>query len=329
MKLVLIGVALCFALSCSRPAITDGNTLTNFGTTEETQSANDFALEKEFGEIVKDAKGKVGVAAVVIETGQSASLNGNEPFAMQSVVKLPISMAVLKLVDEDRLDLDQKVRVSKDEFVPSNMRSPLRDANPDGAEITVRELIRYAISESDGTASDVLQRLAGDAKGVQAYIDSLGITDMKVKYTHKEFANQWDLQYWNRATPEDALTLLKTLWIYHDRPASEVSIDLGLSKASADLLLRLMTESNNPDNRVKGLLPKDAVVAHKTGTGGTRDGITSATNDVGIITLPNNNHLAISVFVGDSSADEKTRAAVIARIAKAAWDRWGATSVLK
>ena len=84
-----------------------------------------------------------------------------------------------------------------------------------------------------------------------------------------------------------------------------------------------MTESNNPPNRIKGLLPTDAFVAHKTGTGGTRDGITSATNDVGIVTLPNNNHRAIAVFVGDSSADEKTRAAVIARIAKAAWDRWG------
>ena len=318
MKLVLIGVALCFALSCSRPAITEGNTLTNFGTTEETQSANDLALEKEFGEIVKDAKGKVGVAAVVIETGQSASLNGNEPFAMQSVVKLPISMAVLKLVDEDRLDLDQKVRVSKDEFVPSNMRSPLRDANPNGVEITVRELIRYAVSESDGTASDVLQRLAGDAKGVQAYIDSLGVTDMKVKFTHKEFGKEWQMQYDNWTTSNAALTLSEGL--YHGE---------GGTKSNSDMLFRFMTESNNPDNRIKGLLPKDAVVAHKTGTGGTQDGITSATNDVGIITLPNGNHLAIAVFVGDSSADEKTRAAVIARIAKAAWDRWGATSVLK
>jgi len=67
------------------------------------------------------------------------------------------------------------------------------------------------------------------------------------------------------------------------------------------------------------------VVAHKTGTGGTRDSITSATNDIGIITLPNGTHLAVAVFVSDSSADEATRESVIARIAKAAWD-WASSA---
>jgi beta-lactamase class A len=75
-------------------------------------------------------------------------------------------------------------------------------------------------------------------------------------------------------------------------------------------------------NRLKGMLPAGTPVAHKTGTGGTRDGVTSATNDVGIITLPNGKHIAIAAFVGDSRADEKTREAVIARAAKAAWDTW-------
>jgi beta-lactamase class A len=51
-----------------------------------------------------------------------------------------------------------------------------------------------------------------------------------------------------------------------------------------------------------------------------RDGITSATNDIGIITLPDGTHLAVAVFVSDSSADEATRESVIAQIAKAAWD---------
>ena len=88
------------------------------------------------------------------------------------------------------------------------------------------------------------------------------------------------------------------------------------------LLLKLLIETKTKPNRLKGLLPKDAVVAHKTGSSGSRDGITAATNDIGIITLPNGRHLAIAVFVSDSPADEKTREAVIARIARAAWDKW-------
>jgi beta-lactamase class A len=83
-----------------------------------------------------------------------------------------------------------------------------------------------------------------------------------------------------------------------------------------------MIESPTGQKRLKGLLPKGTVVAHKTGTSGTRDGVTAATNDVGIITLPNGRHLAVAIFVSDSPADEATRERVIAEIAKALWDEW-------
>jgi beta-lactamase class A len=82
-----------------------------------------------------------------------------------------------------------------------------------------------------------------------------------------------------------------------------------------------MLESTPGAKRLKGLLPAGANVAHKTGTSGTDKGVTAATNDIGIITLPNGRHLAIAVFVADSPADEATREGVIAKIAKAVWDR--------
>ena len=59
---------------------------------------------------------------------------------------------------------------------------------------------------------------------------------------------------------------------------------------------------------------------HKTGSSGTRDGVTFATNDIGLITLPDGRRLAIAIFVSDSRADDDARDAVIARIAKAAYD---------
>ncbi|MGI8882674.1 MAG: serine hydrolase, partial [Pyrinomonadaceae bacterium] len=97
----------------------------------------------------------------------------------------------------------------------------------------------------------------------------------------------------------------------------------GLSESSQQLMLKILVETSTGPKRLKGLLPKDAIVAHKTGTSGTnKDGITAATNDIGIITLPNGKHLAIAVFVSDSPADEATREGVIAKIAKAAWDKW-------
>jgi beta-lactamase class A len=131
--------------------------------------------------------------------------------------------------------------------------------------------------------------------------------------TEKEIGQNWETQYRNFASPEAAVALLRSL--YERR---------GLSDSSQHLLLKFMTESTPGAKRLKGLLPAGAVVAHKTGTSGAQKGITAATNDIGIITLPNGKHLAIAVFVSDSPADEATREGVIAEIARAVWDKFAA-----
>ena len=141
------------------------------------------------------------------------------------------------------------------------------------------------------------------------YVTDLAVTDMIVLNTEKELGQDWQVQYRNSATPEAAIALLRAL---HEKR--------GLSESSQALLLKYMIESTPGTKRIKGLLPTGTIVAHKTGTSGTEKGITAATNDIGIITLPNGKHLAIAVFVSDSPADEATREGVIAKIAKAAWD---------
>ena len=65
------------------------------------------------------------------------------------------------------------------------------------------------------------------------------------------------------------------------------------------------------------------MVAHKTGTTGTRGGLNGSTNDVGVITLPNGKgQLALAVYFKASKEDLEAREMIIARIAKAAFDSW-------
>src|SRR4051812_2970078 len=52
----------------------------------------DPELEKQFAKIAEEAKGHVGAAAAVIETGDAAFLKADEHYPMQSVYKLPIAM---------------------------------------------------------------------------------------------------------------------------------------------------------------------------------------------------------------------------------------------
>ena len=290
----------------------------------------DAELEKQIAKIAEEAKGKVGVAAVVLETGDAAMLSTDQHYPMQSVYKLPISMAVMDQVRLGKLELDEKIGVTKDDMVREGQRSPLRDANPNGGEFTIRELIRLALVESDGTASDVLMRVAGGAEEIQYYLTQIGINDMKVLNTEKELGRDWETQYKNWATPLAAASILQHLCIVASGGAM-ANVDCKALAPVDNLsnfhdtmrgVLYVMSRSIPGAERLKGLLPTGTTVAHKTGTSGSQNGITGATNDIGIIWLPNGKHAAIAVFVSDSPADEKTREAVIAKIAKACWDRW-------
>jgi beta-lactamase class A len=275
----------------------------------QSATSQDSTLNSEIKTIAAEANGRVGVTALVLETGETvASLNPRDHFPMQSVYKLPISLAVMQAVDAGKIKLNDKVAVTKSDMVGPAAFSQVRDRYPNGTSLTVEELLRYTLLISDGTTSDVLMRIAGGPAAVQSYLEKLGITDWKVVDTENAFSRDHSLQYRNWATPEAAVALLRAL--YERR---------GMSEASQTLILKLMTESTTGPNRLKGLLPAGTVVAHKTGTSGTEKGITAATNDIGIITLPNGKHLAIAVFVADAAADTPKREGAIAKIAQAAF----------
>ncbi len=269
-------------------------------------------LQEQLQTLAAPAKGKVGAAVMLLETGETVDLHGSKHFPMQSVYKLPIVMAVLARTDSGQLKLDQEVHISSADLVPPTIHSPMRDRNPNGNfDMTIRDLARAAIVQSDGSASDVLLRLV-KPRHVRKFLHTIGVKGIKVENTEKEMAVDNKVQYDNWATPLGAITLLQKL------QAGE-----GLSSTSRDLLLSWMVETRTGSQRIRALLPRDVQVADKTGTSGTERGIAAATNDIGLIQLPGGKHLAVAVFVSDSPADEDVREAVIAQIARAAWD-WAA-----
>lgn len=269
-------------------------------------------LSKRMNEIAGSSQGRVGAAVLLLESGKTVEINGDERFPMQSVYKLPIAMAVLDRVDRGSLKLEQKVKVEKSELVSAKLHSPLRDKHPHGdVDLKLRELLYYNVSESDGTACDVLLRIVGGPKEVSKYLNGIGIREIVVANTEMEMSKSDAVQYRNWATPKGAVALLKLL---HEGKV--------LSAQSRELLTKFMIESPTGPKRIKGLLPQGTIVAHKTGTSNTVNGITAATNDIGIITLPNGKHLAVAVFVSDAKADRETREGVIARIAKSAYDEF-------
>jgi len=167
-------------------------------------------------------------------------------------------------------------RSGKPNSCPQRLHSPVRDLHPEGDfVIPLRELLRFAVSESDGTASDVLLRVLGGAEKVESYLQALGITEVQVVTTESEMARD------DRANI--ATGRRREAW----SPCCKLLQEgRGLSPASRVYLLELMTKTSTGLKRIKGMLPAGALVAHKTGTSGSPSGFTAATNDVGLITLP-------------------------------------------
>jgi len=83
-----------------------------------------------------------------------------------------------------------------------------------------------------------------------------------------------------------------------------------------------MTSTVTGPRRIKGQLPAGTVVVYKTGSSRTNNGVAAATNDAGIVTLPNGKQYIIVIFDSDSPDDENTREEIIASIARVARDAY-------
>ncbi len=175
------------------------------GVYAQTPSAGDWRGHIE--QIAHAAQGRVGVAVTVLETGASIAVRGDQRFPMQSVSKLPIGMAVLQQVDQGVLQLAQQVWVERNDFMARGQHSPLRDRYPHDVALRVRDLLRFMVSDRDGTACDVLVRLLGGPPRVTEYVRALGVPDLGVATTETDMGRDATAQDRHWATP-DALVAL-------------------------------------------------------------------------------------------------------------------------
>jgi beta-lactamase class A len=303
------------------------------------------ALSQELGRLAAEAGGPVGVAAIAIESGERVSLAGRDRFPLASVFKLPLAIEFLRQVDAGRLRLDQTVLVSPTDLEPGH--SPIAAAHPSGGvTLTASELLEWTLVEGDNTAADLLLRLCGGPAAVAARLRELGFTEIRIDRSERELAldyfgvptapSPWSLPEFERSAERVSRALRRQaakrfLEDARDTSTPEAMADLlvrlqqgrlGLSPAGYDRLLALLFGCRTGADRLKGLLPPGAPVAHRTGACGETEGVSACTNDVGILTLPRGEHLAVAVFLKASPRPLVERERVIAKISRAVWDYW-------
>ena len=263
--------------------------------------------------ITDTAKGTIGIALLDLETNDTLTIGNVHHYPMQSTYKFPLALAILHMADEGSLKLTDPVYIPASQLDTATWSPMLKDHPDQGFfSLSVQELLAYSVGLSDNNACDILFRQAGGTRPVNDYIHRLGIKGMEIAATEAEMKTGWPVQYTNRSTPIAMAQLLQQ-W-YNGKV---------LSKANTALLMDMMVNSLNSPNRIKGLLPKAALVAHKTGTSDNNsEGIKAAVNDIGIVTTPNGRHFAIVVFVSDYKGDTPYGEFIIAQIARLAWDHF-------
>jgi beta-lactamase class A len=273
-------------------------------------SSPDNALVNKIEGIVKNKKADVGVAVLGIENDYSFSVNVRKEYPMQSVYKFHIVLAVLNDVDQGKLSLDKKIFMSKKELLPDTW-SPLRDKYPDGnISVPLSEIIEATIAQSDNNGCDILLRLVGGPSAVKGFLSKKGIDGFDIKASEEESHRDWQTQFTNKSTPVSAANLLKAF--YTKKIVSE---------KSTAYLWNILVSTKTGGGRLKGQLPKNTIVAHKTGTSDTnKNGITAAINDIGIVELPNGTHYAIAVFVANSAETVPANEKIISDVSKIVWE---------
>ncbi|UFK97583.1 class A beta-lactamase, subclass A2 [Kaistella faecalis] len=267
-------------------------------------------LKKEILQITKGKNATVAVSVLDFGNDKSVHINGNKKLPMLSVFKFHIGLAVLNEVDHGKLSLDQKIFIKKSDLL-ENTWSPIRERFPEGnIEMSLGELIKYTVAESDNNGCDILLRLIGGTETVQKFIDSKGIRNFTIKVDEEQMHKGFEFMYLNATTTNSANQLLKD---FFNKKM--------ISKTSTDFLMTTMLETSTGKNKIVAQLPESIPVAHKTGSSGKNEkGLTAAENDIGIVTLPDGTHYAISIFVSDSMESAETNTNMIADISKIVFD---------
>lgn len=284
-----------------------------------------MALIKILNEASKKLDGVLGVAVEHLESGEYASLNGDELFPSASVRKIPILAEFFRQVEKGDLCLDQKITVTRRDFGLGS--GILKELTPD-FELTLRDLASLMMILSDNTAADIILEKVG-LENITNSLQLMGLNKTKLVANSKQIL--FDLIGWDHLPPKE-----KTFEVYQEKARKATfrgTWSIGVTNnnvttpnemlrllkmivkyevvncESSTAILDIMNRCQTGRYRISKYLPRGKVfVADKTGE------IPGIRNDVGVITvLETGERYILSCFTKKASdifAAEETIATV-------------------
>ncbi|WOD40169.1 serine hydrolase [Nodosilinea sp. E11] len=242
-------------------------------------------LTGELGELATLTPGLTPVAfAVDLDSGQYVDLNGAEPVAAASTIKVPILVAFLQQVDAGTMSLNQSLTLQEEYMAGGS--GTLR-GEPVGTEYTALEIATRMIVVSDNTATNMMIAALGGIEALNQTFADWGLE-------HTLLRNPLpDLEGTNTTSAKD-LALIMAL------------IDQGglVTARSRDRLFSIMQRTQN-DSLIPSGIRDQSLTANKTGD------IGSLLGDMAVVDVPNGRRYSLAVLVqrptNDGRASELIR----------------------
>ena len=264
-------------------------------------------LKNRINKILIDKDATVGISIMGTNPKDIISINGNKKLPMQSVYKYHLALTVLNKVDQGKLNLNDSIKITE-QHLDNPLWSVIRKKHPNGGSLTLAEVIKYTVANSDNVGCDILFDLIGGPLVANIYMHNMGISEIAIKHNEKTLQSDWKYQYQNWTTPNTATKALKTFFENENQE---------LSTESHSFLWEIMKKSWFGKISMKTYLPENITIAHKTGHSGKNEkGLTGAQNDIGIIFLPNGNYFYLSILISNSNEKSEVNQKIIADTTK-------------
>lgn len=269
------------------------------------------SLRDEFYAIVDTVPGTVGIA--FISDSDTVTVNNDVKYPMMSVFKFHQALGVAETVEKRGTTLDSMLLIHTDE-IDRDTWSPMLKKYPEGDfNISISELLAYAITKSDNNASNLLFKHILSPGETNDFVKSIARdTTFQIRYSESEMKTNHTLSYLNYTSPLAAASLMRQVF--------EEQLVNGTAQDSIKHYLSIVTTGH--DRLGAAVQDSDILIfAHKTGSGYRNEaGELMAHNDVGYFRLKDGRSYALAILIRDFSGSEAEASAVIANISKCVYN---------
>ena len=267
----------------------------------------DSSLERRIAMVADGDRGRIGVAAIDLSTGQQIGVLSDQRFPMASTSKIAVAATFLEGVEQGKWSLSSEFPL----LLPRRSAKFSTDVAPvyEGQHMQAIDLIEIMITRSSNPATDALLRVVGGPKAVNDWMRRNGIKEFTLSRDiatlvrdDGEIDPAAKIDTRDSATPEAMVQLL-------------VGLHQGkfLSDQSRRVILGAMSRTITGKRRIKGQMPSDAEVWHKTGS------LNNTSSDIGYIKTADGRTIAVAIYV-TGQGSRPNREARIASIARAIHD---------